>query len=129
MRDGREVRQELLMTVPTERDLADFAKLLIHIAEKLIRGGSAVLRGDVISLDERIVADSAAEDIYSSIPVVFPEGIATLNDSSPPTVFVWLLPLMPSEATFVRGSGWSAFEDRLEAANPDLFDLRRSSII
>jgi len=129
MSEGRKVRQELLMAVRNDRAPEEFGKLLIHIAEGLQRSGQALVRGEVIPLGGRLAADSTAEALYASIPVVFPEGLATLTDSSPPTVFVWLVPLLPREAAYVGSSGWSELEDRLEAADPDLFDLRRGSVI
>jgi hypothetical protein len=129
MADGRGVRQELLLAIHDDRAPEEFVKLVLHIAERQQRNGQALLRGDVISLGEQLAADSAAESLYASMPVVFPEGIETLSDSSPPTVFVWLVPILPREASFIASSGWSGFEDRVESADPDLFDVCRVSVI
>jgi hypothetical protein len=129
MRENRRVRQELLFAVQDNRDAGEFVKLLFHVAENLIRTGHALLRGDIIPLCSSIAPGSAADTLYASIPVVFPEGLATLNDSMPATVFVWLIPLQSPEVAFVKSSGWSEFEDRLEIADPNLFNLYRSSIV
>lgn len=129
MNEGRSVRQELMMTVPVDRAKENFARKLLHIAERLVNSGRALLRGDVVDLGGTIASDSSAEALYAAIPVVFPEALATLPDTSPPTVFVWLIPLLPTEAAFVKSSGWSDFEDRLEASEPDLFDLRRDAVV
>ena len=129
MASGRSVRQELMITIPGDRSPDEFAKLMLHVAERLVRTGRALLRGDVVSLGSTIASDSSADALYASIPVVFPEALATLRDTSPQTVFVWLVPLLPTEVAFVQASGWSDFEDRLEAAEPDLFDLRREAVV
>lgn len=129
MEDKRSVRQELLLAVPDDRQPEEFAKLLLTVAEQLETNKKALMRGEVIHLGEQIAMDSHANALYSSMPVLFPAGIATLADSAPPTVIVWLIPLLPSEVSFIESSGWSEFEDRLEAVDPDLFNLCRESII
>jgi hypothetical protein len=125
----RKVRQELLLAVRDDLPAEELAKLLIDVAELLIKRGRALLRGDIVRLGDRVAADSAADALYASIPVAFPDGLATLMDSTPATVVVWLIPLQPPEAAFVESSGWSDFEERLEAANPDLFDPERESVV
>lgn len=126
---GRLIRQELMLTLPGAYPPEDFAKLLLHVAERPLRSGRALLRGDVIALGGAIAGGGAADSFYASIPVVFPEALATLQDTKPPTVFVWLIPLFPTERRFVKACGWSEFESRLEAADPDLFDLRRKPVV
>lgn len=129
MSGGRQVRQEILLALHDDRHVEELGKLLLHVADLLLKRGRALLRGDVIPLGDKIAADTAADALYASIPVVFPEGLATLRESTPATVVVWLIPLQPAEATFVESSGWGVFEERLEAANPDLFDLGRGSVV
>lgn len=110
-------------------NIEGLGKLLLHVAEGLLESGYALLRGDVIPLGDRVSADGVADSLYASIPVVYPEGLATLNDSTPATVVVWLIPLQPIEAALVNSAGWNEFEDRLESAHVDLFDLCRGSIV
>lgn len=125
---GREVRQELLLGCLDARQVDDLAKLLFAIAELVLTAGQALLRGQVIPLGERIV-DSSANALYASIPVVFPEGLETIEDSTPATVVVWLVPLMAPETALVSSVGWSEFEVHLESADPPLFDLHRVSSV
>ena len=129
MSGDRNVRQELLLAIRGDVFLDDLVKMLMHVAETLLARKRALLRGDVFPLGQPIGKGSAASALYSSIPVIFPESLATLRDSTPPTVFVWMIPLLASEAAFVESSGWSEFEDCMEAANPDLFDIARGSIV
>lgn len=128
MSGHRPVRQELLLGVRNDAPLEELAKLLMHIGELMIERGGALLRGDVLPLESTVAPSSTANALYASIPVVFPEGLATLGDTSPATVIVWLVPLQSTEAMLVEMFGWSEFENRLEAANPDLFDLGRESV-
>jgi hypothetical protein len=128
MMDGRAVRQELLMAFHGSRPPEEFAQILLHVADQMCRDDRALLRGDIVPLGSRVATDSAADALYASVPVVFPEGFATLKDTIPPTVFVWLIPLLRAEVELIRTSGWTEFEDRLETAEPDLYDLGRGSV-
>jgi hypothetical protein len=126
---NRSVRQELLITVRDGEPVEELAKLLLGVTEEVQRRRRALLRGDVVPLGESICAHATADALYAAIPVVFPDALATLRDSSPPTVIVWLIPIRPPEAELIRASGWSVFEDRLEATEADLFDLCRESVV
>jgi hypothetical protein len=129
MSDGRSVRQELLITITDDRPADVFAKLLLDVAERLREAGRALLRGEVVALKSRIIDESPACALYASMPVVFPEVLATLPDTSPPTVFVWLFPLLPAEVALVESAGWNDLEARLATAQPDLFDLARNAVV
>ena len=124
----RQVRQELLLSARDGWPVEELGKVMLHVVDLVLQRGRALLRGDVIHLGSAIATGSNADALYASIPVVFPEELATLKYSTPPTVFVWLVPLYRSEAAFVESSGWTKFEDRLEATDPDLFDLSRAII-
>ena len=126
---NRKVRQELLLASYDERPSQNLVKALMHGVETVLAREHALLRGDIVPLGGPITAGSAATGLYASIPVVFYAGLATLQDSVPATVVVWLIPVLPAEIDFVESSGWSEFEERLEAADPDLLDLTRSSVL
>jgi hypothetical protein len=123
----REVRQEFLIAFrPGAVDTEELVRALMRVAEIVLARGRAVLRGELLAIGD--VGPSKADGLYASMPVMFPEGMATLNDSSPPTVFVWLIPLVGDERSFINDHGWNEFEERLEASSPDLFDLCRSAV-
>lgn len=126
---GREVRQELLLSVAVRFANDDLAKMLDHVAERLLRDHRALLRGEVAFFGQRIARSSACDSLYVSLPIVFPEGLATCEETQPPTVFAWLVPIHPAEAALVNQHGWSELEVRWERADPDLFDLERSSVV
>jgi hypothetical protein len=130
----RGVRQEFLFALriadraPSPEALS---RVLIHVADLVLRTKRALLRGEVVSIGEPPINDAGCSDLYASLPVAFPDGLETFMESAPPTVYVWLFPLHPHESRFVRDHGWSDFEDRLEAALPpvDLFDMNRKSVV
>ena len=126
--DARRVRQELLLAAREGASPDDLGRILLHVARLLVQRGRAVLRGEVIPLGQEIEG-GGCDALYASIPVVYPDGLSTLRDSEPACVIVWLVPIHRAEAAFVDASGWDAFEDVLEEANPDLFDLSRKGVI
>lgn len=129
MNGDRRVRQELLLAVREGAKLEELAKILLDVAERLMQRERALLRGDLVPLGAKIDEAREADVLYASMPVVFPDGLATLRESTPATVVVWLIPVHPLEARFIESSGWNAFEDRLESVNPDLFSLDRGSAV
>lgn len=63
---------------------------------------------------------SQLEALYCAVPVYFSRPLHTFGESSPVTIFVWLLPITRDEANFVKSRGWSMFEEELARRNPDL---------
>lgn len=127
--DGRTVRQELLLAVnhPSLRD--ESCRVLELVAEDCARSNRALLRGDVIRPGERIFKKFNPVALYCSIPVYYPDSLAVWDGTDPPTVFVWLVPIMSRESDFVNVRGWDSFEDVLQEVDPDLLDLRRKSAV
>jgi hypothetical protein len=125
MTHGRKVRQELLVSVYSRYNSKDVAAFLVSFSEYIVSQNRALLRGDVVGPSQPLVPNVSANAVYASIPVFFEDDFRTFDGSSPPTVFVWLIPLPSSDAEFVKQSGWDAFEDRLEASEVDFWDLDR----
>lgn len=128
MPHGREVRQELLLSVASRFAGEHLPKLLAYVGDGVLREHRALLRGQVLPLSHPISGTSRCASLYVALPVVFPDGLATSSDTAPPTVFAWLVPLHPAESDLVGRLGWSTLEDRLEKADPDLFDLERGAV-
>lgn len=89
----------------------------------------ALLRGQVVPLGAPVTRGALATSLYASIPVVFPDALATFSESTPATVCVWLFPLHPEEAEYISSRGWNSFENILERVDPDLYDLNRESAV
>ncbi|WP_321784414.1 suppressor of fused domain protein [Paraburkholderia sp. J94] len=128
--DGRPCAQELLFAARDEYPAGQIASFLLTFAESLHGRKQALERGDVVGPGLPLVSDVRANSVYAAIPVIFPDELATFsNQQRQKVVVAWLIPLVPNEAEFVRSVGWNKFEDLLEAANPDLLDLNRASIV
>lgn len=127
--DGRPCSQELLFAARDEYPPGQIASFLLTFAESLHGRKQALERGDVIGPAQPLISGVTANSVYASMPVIFSPELATFrNQQGQPVVIVWLIPLVPKEAELVRSVGWNRFEDLLEAANPDLLDLNRSSV-
>ena len=129
MPNEREVRQELVFSAFEYIAGEEIARFLLRIADLIISREEAILRGTVIGPGKRIFSGSPMNAVYVSLPVMFDESLATYEGTSPSTVLVWLIPILADEARYVEEHGWEAFEDLLEQKNPDLWDLRRTSVI
>ena len=124
----REVRQELLFSAPTRYSADAIASFLLTFAESIARSHHGLLRGAVIE-GRPLIKGVAATGIYASVPVFWPDELQVFDDSSPKTIFVWLLPLVgKAEADVVASKGWSYFEDYLEGVEIDFWDLNRPSL-
>ena len=128
MNQGRTVRQELLVSVDSSFESKRLASFLATFAEYVRAQNRALLRGDVVGPSEPLIPGVGASAVYASIPVFFDDAFATYRGSSPPTVLVWLIPLPLEDAEFVKMQGWEAFEDKLESAAVDFWDLNRPPV-
>jgi Suppressor of fused protein (SUFU) len=69
------------------------------------------------------------EALYCGAPVYFSDEFHEIEDTDPPTILVWLIPITRAEAVFIAESAWERFEDALVESDPDLLDLERPSVI
>lgn len=124
---NRTVQQELLFAAYERFDSNRIASFLLTFSEGLLRRGRALLRGEVIGPQDPIIPGVCLDSLYCTVPAMFNPGVASFQ-GEPPTVFVWLMPINRREADFIRATGWNAFEDALESATIDFWNLERASI-
>lgn len=129
MHAGREVRQEFLFAAYDRFSADEIASFLFAFAESLLPAHRALLRGDVLGPRGPLIPGATAQAVYAAIPGVFDDALATYEETMPPTVIAWLVPILPAEAAYVRDAGWEQFEDLLERSDVDLFDLQRASVV
>ncbi len=129
LRDDKGVRQELLLPAYDRFPPEQIASFLITFAEYIASKKQALLRGDVVGPSDPLIPGATVNAVYAAIPVLFDDDFATFHGTTPPTVFVWALPVLEKEARYIAEHGWSPFEDALESADPDLLDLGRPSIL
>jgi hypothetical protein len=98
------------------------------VAERIVQGGHAVLRGDVIPLPVPLPGGSKTA-LYAALPVYFNDDFFSVTiENGSDVAIVWLVPITSAEADFVRVKGWQAFEQALAAQDPDLVDLNRAGL-
>lgn len=125
---GGNTRQELLFsTYATEND-EEIASLVMTVVDEIVEANHALARGQVLGPAGPILDDAKAEALYCTHPVYFPDPFHTVTGVDPAVYFVWLVPVMKAEATFVRNHGWDKFETLLEKQNPDLLNLNRKPV-
>lgn len=129
MANDRTVRQELLLPVFRTSASDDLVKLLLHVADQVLERHEAPLRGEVFRLGHPLCAGASCQHLYATIPVIFPDGLATCEETSPPTVCIWLVGITDREARWIDAEGWEAFEDQLEHLDPPLLDPCRASVL
>ncbi|MEN6520539.1 MAG: suppressor of fused domain protein [Armatimonadota bacterium] len=128
-RDGRDYRMELILAFQNSVLYYDAVSLLMSFGQYVITKHKALLRGDVIGPATPIMPDIKMTALYASCPTIFDDDLAVFEESDPPTIFVWLLPIYTKEAEFIYENGWSIFEDILIEKDPNLLDFHRESIV
>jgi hypothetical protein len=95
----------------------------------MLSQGEAICRGDVVRLGRPLWDGSQFDFLYASAPAYFDDSFATC-EVRPGVVcaIAWLIPITGEEASFVRSSGWQAFERLLEEQDPDLLDKHRQQM-
>jgi Suppressor of fused protein (SUFU) len=125
----RTVRQELIFAAYERYEPAKIASFLLTFCQYIVSHGRALLRGEVVGPEKSLIPGVIADSLYCSLPIMFDSELATFSGSEPPTVFVWLVPILGSEANFVKLNGWNRFENILERNSPDFWDLNRPSLV
>jgi hypothetical protein len=125
----RLVREELIISVENNFCSDDIVSFLISFSDFILSKHQALLKGDVIGPYEPIIPNVKTNSIYSTDPFFFDDQFIVLKESSPPTVFVYLMPILESEVKFIHSHGWSQFDNLLEKKMPNIFNLDRLSIV
>ena len=129
LNEAKSVRQELVFSVYSMAISSMVVSCLISLCEAILSKGKAVLRGEVIPLSAELAERTGFTAAYCTIPVFFDDDFSTYNESSPPTVMVWVLPIYKSEANYIDANGWEHFEDLLEEKDPDLCSWERDPVV
>jgi hypothetical protein len=127
--DEKQVRQELVFSVYSMAISTMIVSFLFSLCESIVNRGKAVLRGEIIPLSIDVAKRIGFEAVYCAIPVFFDDDFAEYDESTPPTIVVWVLPIYQSEADYIRAHGWEKFEGLLEERDPDLCSLERVPVI
>lgn len=129
LRNGRTVRQELLLSVHASLPNNEIASFLHCCAERLKERGRAALRGEVIDFRCPLVDGATVSAVYATNPTPFDDGLAEFSNVSPPVIFALLVPITAKEVSLIGIHGWNWFENSLETQNPDIWDFKRDQEI
>lgn len=119
------VRMELLACVSEAIPDAAIAYLLMSFGNAMLRKKQAPMSGEIIDWHTTIFEDPRFRYLYCTEPLLFPEGLAVFEGSSPETVIAWLLPVTEAEAKYAMNVGFEKFNDLLRAERPDVFAFDR----
>lgn len=125
------IRQELfVMLKKDEQPQPRLAAILDQVARERVGSNLPVLRGDVVVKEGLLLTKGDFVGFYATLPIYYPESFWTFNDEhNGAVIFGWLIPIKKEEWLYIRQNGWSAFEESLDTAKFDLFDLDRASIL
>lgn len=125
----RRLRQELTAMFRDDEGPRNFPGILQQLASEAIDKDTAYAPGDVIGPRGELRSGATVSAIYTALPVYLPDSFQVCRLTPEPVVFAWMVPITDAEAAFIRSCGRSAFEAALAAADPDLLDTSRVSII
>jgi hypothetical protein len=123
-----DLRQELMLHLPTTGQPANAAGVLFQLAGELLATHRGLPRGELVGPRGRLFAGTAMTALYVTVPVYLPDEFAVCDSSTGPIVLTWLVPVTDAEVQYVRIHGWRALETAFESEDPDLTDLSRASI-
>jgi hypothetical protein len=127
--EGPDLRLEFLVACDEGTiDLFNPASVLADICDIWFQNHHAPARGTVIGPRGRFFKESEMAALYCSPPLYFHQALSTFPGFPEPFVPIWLIPITPDEAQFIREHGWPAFEHRLAEAETDLLNLCRPSL-
>lgn len=97
LKNGKTIRQELLLSTHASLPSKEVVGVLFYCAECIKERGRAVLRGEVINLIYPLFDDASVRAVYATNPTPFDEGLAEFSNISPPVIFVLLVPITAKE--------------------------------
>jgi hypothetical protein len=125
---GTPARQELVIACHRKHAVENVQGLLAGLAVERSQSRRALARGEVEGPAGPLLPTTELQALYASLPVYFTESFSKDASTTPPTHFMWLVPISVEEASFVSRQGWNAFEDLLVKQDPDLLDLTRHKV-
>ncbi len=125
---GPDIRMELLLGCHERFASWNPGSLLAVVAKDLLSKHRALRQGDVLGPAGPIKEGSSCHGFWCTSPGYYPDAMGSFDASDPQTIFALLIPVTHDEIHFVWEHGWPAFEERLVAQDPDVWDLGRASI-
>ena len=124
-RAGKFIRHELIFSIYDVDQTEIIPQHIISFAESIIKSNKGLMRGEVVGPGIPFVPGSDKIGLYMTIPVFFEDSFFVDNDSVPPVVYVWMMPVTGEEIDFIQKNGWGKFEDILEGKSDQFWDIKR----
>lgn len=126
----KRIRQELFVMFKDGQFNRTFPPKLDQVARESARSDTPVLRGEVIYKKGALLEEQDFVALYATLPIYYPDSFWSFHDEERGDIALgWLLPIKANEQLYIRKNGWSAFEEFLDGAKFDLFDLNRPSLL
>jgi hypothetical protein len=90
-------------------------------------GGLGV--GSLVALGRPWTAGSQADHLLVLPPYPFGSGFEVCEEDDRRIVVLWLVPITPAEAQFVRAQGYEALEQLIERREANVADPARASVV
>jgi len=127
---GKNIRQEIFVMVKKGQLHPQIPAIIHQVAIDATNAGRAILRGETIRKLGSLAGRPDLTAIYATLPIYYPKEFWTLKHPAIGEIaFCWMLPITTKEVSFLCQNGWSSFEELLDNANFDLFDLDRPSLL
>lgn len=126
---GKEIRQELFVMVKDEQVDPRLVAALDQVARECARTDKPVLRGEVVEKQNHLLEKGDFVALYATLPIYYPNASWTFHAKEGDVVFCWFLPIKAEERLYIQQHGWAAFEEILDKASFDLFDLGRPTLL
>jgi len=126
----KQIRQELFVMLKDGQLDPRLLAILDQVARESVRTDRPVLRGEVIQKQNPVLENKDFVALYVTLPIYYPNNFWTFRDENQGDIaFGWLLPIKEKELLYVQQNGWSEFEELVDKAKFDLFDLDRPSLV
>jgi len=128
-KSGRGIRQELMTCADERYAHLPWHEILLAVGKQILDRDAALMRGEVIGPAGPLFPEATWSHVTALMctsPTMFDEDFGETICDDNPLVIVELVPITSGEAQWIRKNGWSAFFDRVNAGEVDIFDLARS---
>lgn len=124
-----EIGQVAEVYVPAEGHAEGLPELLAASLFRLVENGRTIRRGEAIPFAD-VLPDFAAKTSKSALYLTHPFGLPQEFSNVPMGAHLYVgMLIAPAEQRLLEADGVAAFEQRLERAGVDPFDLARPSMI
>ena len=118
---------ELLLCAPRAGRAA--AKLVAMVANLHADPRYPLSLGQVLEIGHPWLPGASADHLAVALPGIFAPELEWLSDRERTIRFIWLVPITKSEAAFARQHGLEALQAQLGAAQADVAELARASVV